>query len=74
MNLISYGLILRSYLKLVNNRKLPQILSPEALKIHQKARNRKLVILAIVGAPLTLAILRKISGTISKTLSVDIPI
>ena len=74
MNLISYGYILRSYLKLVNNRKFHKNLSPEALKILQKARNRNLVILAIVGAPLTLAILRKISGTISKTLSVDIPI
>ena len=74
MNLISYGYILKSYLKLVNNRKIHKNLSPEALKIHQKARNRNLVILAIVGAPLTLAILRKISGTISKTLSVDIPI
>ena len=74
MNLISYGYILRSYLKLVNNRKIHKNLSPEALKIHQKARNRNLVILAIVGAPLTLAILRKISGTISNTLSIDIPI
>ena len=65
MNSIGFGLLLRSYVKYIHNKPLPQSLTGLQKEMHLKIRNRNLILFLLVGAPLTLHSIRS-SGNLYK--------
>lgn len=51
---ISYGLILKSYMKYVHNRPYDTSISPHKIEAQKLSRNRQLGIFCVIGAPLTM--------------------
>ena len=58
VNVIGYGLIIKSYIRYVHNRPLGVGLSPSLLEHQRVIRNRKLAFFCLIGAPLTMILLR----------------
>jgi hypothetical protein len=58
VNAISYALFLKSYMKFVHNRPMEKGLNASQLEIRKLGRNRQLGIFCIIGAPLTMLLLR----------------
>ena len=54
MNFLSFGLVVRTYIKYVHNRPLNANLSSAARKIEQASRDRNLKVFVLLGAPLVI--------------------
>ena len=75
MNGVSFGIVMRSYFRYVHNRPFAADLSVEQKAKELKFRNRSLAAFAIIGAPLTVYLLR-ISSITNKdmfTVTYDLP-
>lgn len=71
-NLVGYGFILRSYVKHVYNQ--PYQKTGVDLNLQKAVRNRNLAIFSLVGAPLTLVLLKALSPSLKEIISVSFPI
>jgi hypothetical protein len=58
VNAIGYGLLVKSYIKFVHNRPMAAGISPSEIKLQRALRNRNLGMFCILGAPLTMFLLR----------------
>jgi hypothetical protein len=58
VNAISYGLMLKTYMKYVHNRPMEAGLSPGQMEHRRLMRNRKLGLFCLLGAPLTIFLLK----------------
>ena len=58
MNAISYGLLLKTYMKYVHNRPMEAGYTPSQIKLKQALRNKQLGLFCIIGAPLSMLLLR----------------
>lgn len=58
VNAIGYGLLVKSYMKYVHNQPMAAGLSPSELKWQRALKNRNLGLFCIIGAPLTMFLLR----------------
>ena len=58
MNVLSFGLILRTYIKLIHNRPLQPNLSDSARKLALVQKNRNLMLFVILGAPFVIFTLK----------------
>lgn len=58
VNAIGYGLLVKSYMKYVHNKPMAAGLSPSELKWQRAQKNRYLGLFCIIGAPLTMFLLR----------------
>ena len=72
INVLGYGLIMRSYMKFVYNRDLPVNISNTQQKLQHKIRNRNLAIFSFLGAPLILICLRKTALGLKDMSSIEI--
>lgn len=73
-NLVGYGIILRGYLKLVHNRPLNPNLSNLQGNLELKNRNRNLALFALMGAPITLVLLKAVSPTLKDIVTISWPV
>jgi hypothetical protein len=55
---IGYGLVLKSYIRYVHNRPMGVGLSPSLLEHKRVIRKRQLALFCLIGAPLTMILLR----------------
>ena len=73
INLISYGFMLKAYMRYIHNREYPKNISPAVLDLHKKARLRNLAIFSIIGAPLGLALLKTTAIPLREMFSITSP-
>ena len=74
INLVGYGLIMRSYVKHDYKREFDKNLSFEVLQAQKAARNKNLAIFALICAPITLGLIKLTSTPLSEILSLELPI
>ena len=69
VNAVSYGFLLRAYMKHVHNRPYPHFLSDIDKKIELKTRNRHLFTFLMIGAPLTYFAIKEATPILNKFVS-----
>jgi hypothetical protein len=57
-NAVGYGLLIKSYMKYVHNRPMDKYVTPKNIEAQKLLRNRQLGLFCILGAPITMLILR----------------
>ena len=57
-NAVGYGLLLKTYMKYVHNRPLDTGINSQKIEAQKLIRNRQLGLFCIIGAPLTMLLLR----------------
>ena len=72
VNVIGYGLIIKSYMKYVHNRPMEAGLSTIQLEHRKLLRNRQLGLFCLIGAPLTMYFLRSSSRAVKKMFTLTI--
>lgn len=72
VNVFSYGLILRTYMKLIYNRPYPTNIPSTELAAHKLLRNHNLAVFSLIGVPAIIMILRKSSLGLKDMVSIDI--
>ena len=72
VNTIGYGLVLKSYIRYVHNRPMDVGLSPSLLEHKRVIRNRQLALFCIIGAPLTMFLLRSSAIPLTNMFSLSI--
>nr|WVH38206.1 hypothetical protein [Trametes cingulata] len=61
LNFVSYGVMVRSYMKHVHNRPLPRGLNEKELNTIKKSRNIQLALFSLIGAPIGLVLVKMAS-------------
>jgi hypothetical protein len=72
VNAVSYGLVLKSYMKYIHRRPLPIGQSPIEMERLKVMRNRQLALFCILGAPLTMGLLKASSVPMKEMITVSI--
>lgn len=71
VNLISYSLILKSYMKHIHNRPYPKNISAVEREIQVSSRNRQLALFAVLGAPMAIIFLRSVAISLKDMVSIN---
>nr|YP_003495103.1 hypothetical protein TrcifM_p12 [Trametes cingulata]ADD21057.1 hypothetical protein [Trametes cingulata] len=58
LNFVSYGVMVRSYMKLIYNRPIPKGLNEKELNTLKKSKNIQLALFSLIGAPLGLVLVK----------------
>lgn len=72
VNAVSYGLVLKTYMKYVHNRPLPTGISLVEMEWLSVMRNRQLALFCILGAPLTMGLLKASSVPLKDMFTVTV--
>ena len=74
VNVISYGLVLRSYMKFVHNRPFEKNMDPTAIRLETNLRNRRLAIFYLLSLPAMLVLSNYTAVQIKDIVSIDVDI
>jgi hypothetical protein len=71
-NAIGYGLLIKSYMKYVHNRPFDKHISSQKIEAQKLRRNKQLGLFCVLGAPLTMLILRSTAIPIKEMFNLTI--
>ena len=74
VNLVGYGAMLGTYIKLIHNRPIDSGLSEAQIKIQIMNKNRNLFLFAFFGAPLTLGLIKASSSSLKDIVTIKFPL